>query len=99
MPIDTNKFFQTKATYNGLLTRDNNTKRPFILTRSHFAGSQRYAAMWTGDNNSTWEHFANSFSQCMTGNLFGMVFCGADVGGFFGNTSHELLQRWYQVNS
>lgn len=91
--------FQTQATYEGLLKRDNYTKRPFILTRSHFAGSQRYAAMWTGDNNSTWEHFANSFSQCMSGNLLGMVFCGADVGGFFGNTSHELLQRWYQVRN
>lgn len=88
-----------KATYQGLLERDNFTKRPFILTRSHFAGSQRYTAMWTGDNSDTWQHFANSFSQCMTGNLLGMAMCGPDVGGFIGNTSTELAQRWFQVSN
>lgn len=92
-------FLKTKATYKGLIARDENKKRPFILSRSTFAGSQRYVAMWTGDNTATWEHFANSLSQCMTGNIFGMVFCGADIGGFIGDPSDELLQRWYQVRS
>lgn len=86
-----------KSTYNGLLARDNNTKRPFILSRSHFAGSQRYGAMWTGDNYALWEHFAVSISECLSGNIVGMVFCGADIGGFGGNPTEELLQRWYQV--
>ncbi|XP_056636238.1 neutral alpha-glucosidase AB-like [Diorhabda sublineata] len=89
-------FLQTRSTHKGLLDRDNKEKRPFILTRSHFAGSQRYAAMWTGDNTATWEHFANSYSQCMNANMMGMVFCGADIGGFIGDPSDELLQRWYQ---
>lgn len=91
-------FGQTISTYKGLLERDQNKKRPFILTRSTFAGSQRYAAMWTGDNNATWGHFANSISQCMTGNILGMVFCGADIGGFIGDPTNELIQRWYQVS-
>ncbi|KAJ8978535.1 hypothetical protein NQ317_009478 [Molorchus minor] len=90
-------FLQTKATHQGLLQRDNGTKRPFILTRSHFAGSQRYAAMWTGDNTADWSYLAISYSECMLSNILGLVFCGADVGGFFNNPDHELLQRWYQV--
>ncbi|CAG9823717.1 unnamed protein product [Phaedon cochleariae] len=87
---------QVKATHKGLLNRDQHQKRPFILTRSTFAGSQRYAAMWTGDNSATWEHFANSYSECMTSNILGMVFCGADIGGFLRDPDDQLLQRWYQ---
>ncbi|KAG5886479.1 hypothetical protein JTB14_026739 [Gonioctena quinquepunctata] len=89
-------FMHVRSTHKGLLDRDQYKKRPFILTRSTFAGSQRFAAMWTGDNSASWEHFANSYSQCMTSNLMGMVFCGADIGGFIGDPSDELLQRWYQ---
>ncbi|KAJ8949570.1 hypothetical protein NQ318_016201 [Aromia moschata] len=74
---------QTKTTHHGLMMRDEGKKRPFILTRSHFAGSQRYAAMWTGDNTAEWGYFALSFSECMTSNILGIVFCGVDVGGFF----------------
>ncbi|KAJ8949565.1 hypothetical protein NQ318_016196, partial [Aromia moschata] len=88
---------QTKATHQGLILRDNGTKRPFILSRSHFAGSQRYAAMWTGDNTADWPYLVISYSECMLSNIVGMVFCGADVGGFSGNPDHELLQRWYQA--
>ncbi|KAJ8949569.1 hypothetical protein NQ318_016200 [Aromia moschata] len=87
---------QTKATYHGLMKRDEGKKRPFILTRSHFAGSQRYAAMWTGDNTAGWGYLAISFSECMTSNILGIVFCGADIGGFFDTPDDELLQRWYQ---
>ncbi|CAH1168250.1 unnamed protein product [Phyllotreta striolata] len=89
-------FLQTKATHQGLMNRDN-TKRPFILTRSHFAGSQRYAAMWTGDNTADWPYLRTSYSECMLSNIVGMVFCGADIGGFFNDPEPELLQRWYQA--
>lgn len=89
--------FQSLSTYEGLVLRDKYKVRPFVLSRSHFAGSQKYTAMWTGDNTASWEHFAVSISQCLTGNILGMVFCGADIGGFIGNPSEELLQRWYQV--
>ncbi|CAH1986079.1 unnamed protein product [Acanthoscelides obtectus] len=90
-------FLQTKATHQALMTRDNNLKRPFILTRSHFAGSQRYAAMWTGDNTADWPHMQVTYSECIISGLVGHVFCGADIGGFFNNPESELLQRWYQA--
>lgn len=88
---------QTVATYDGLLKRTNN-RRPFILTRAHFSGSQRYTAVWTGDNAAEWSHLAISVPMCLTEALGGISFCGADVGGFFHNPDVELLQRWYQVS-
>lgn len=90
-------FSQTKATFEGLLKRTPNT-RPFILTRSFFAGSQRHTAMWTGDNAADWSHLAISFPMCLTVAISGFSFCGADIGGFFHNPDVELLQRWYQVS-
>lgn len=88
---------QTIGTYNGLVARSNGTTRPFILSRSHFAGSQRYTAVWTGDNTADWGYLAISYATCLSENLAGISFCGADVGGFFDNPNEELLQRWYQV--
>nr|CAH7752740.1 unnamed protein product [Callosobruchus chinensis] len=89
----------TMSTHKGLIDRDNNRKRPFILTRSHFAGSQRFAAMWTGDNTPDWAHLKNSYSECMLSNLVGHVFCGADIPGFFKDPvpSEEFVYRAYQA--
>jgi len=89
----------TMSTYQALLDRSGNTKRPFILTRSHFAGSQRYTALWTGDNVANWEHLRISIPLCLAENLAGMAFCGADVGGFTGDPDDELLQRWFQLGA
>jgi alpha 1,3-glucosidase len=77
--------------------RYNGKQRPFILTRSYFAGSQTLGAMWTGDNAAKWEFLKASISMILTQNIVGMPFSGADVGGFFGNPSSELLARWYQA--
>lgn len=87
----------TRSTYKGLTQRSN--LRPFILTRSHFSGTQRYAAIWTGDNVATWEHLRISVPMCLTSALAGISFCGADVGGFVNNVEEELLQRWYQTGA
>lgn len=89
---------QVKATYDGLIARSKGTKRPFILTRSFFAGSQRYAAMWTGDNSAEWSHLKISIPMCLSVSIAGMPSCGADVGGFFKNPDNELMIRWYQVS-
>ncbi|KAG2734879.1 hypothetical protein G9P44_002885 [Scheffersomyces stipitis] len=88
-----------EATYNSLKKRQSHTtrERPFILTRSYYSGSQRTAAMWTGDNMSKWEYLQISLPMVLTSNIVGMPFAGADVGGFFGNPSKELLTRWYQA--
>lgn len=85
-----------EATYNALTSRNPNS-RPFILTRAFFAGSQRTAAMWTGDNMARWEYLKESIPMVLTMNVAGFPFAGADVGGFFGNPSKELLTRWYQT--
>lgn len=85
------------STYEGLLKRSNRTSRSFILTRSHFAGIQRYAAVWTGDNSASWEYLKISVPMCLSSALSGISFCGADVGGFFENPDSQLMSRWYQV--
>ncbi|XP_037725211.1 neutral alpha-glucosidase AB [Drosophila subpulchrella] len=86
------------GSFAGLQQRDPN-QRPFILTRAHFAGSQRYAAIWTGDNLADWSHLQHSIKMCLTEAVAGFSFCGADVGGFFGNPDSELLERWYQTGA
>lgn len=88
-----------EATYKALVKRLESTERqrPFILTRSFYAGSQRTAAMWTGDNMSKWEYLKASIPMVLTLGVSGMPFAGADVGGFFGDPSKELLTRWYQT--
>ena len=71
--------------------------RPFLLTRSGFAGTQRYSAIWSGDNASNWEHLRMSIPCAMNLGLSGVAFNGPDVGGFVGHTDEELLTRWYQA--
>lgn len=90
-------FQQHRATYQGLHQREGGQHRPFVLTRSFFAGSQRYAAVWTGDNSSKWSHLVISIPMMMTLSISGISFVGADVGGFFGNPDEQLLIRWYQT--
>nr|WP_302597887.1 glycoside hydrolase family 31 protein [uncultured Cellulosilyticum sp.] len=86
-----------KATYEGL--RKHTEKRPFIVTRACYAGSQKYSTVWTGDNQSTWEHLRMSLPMLMNLGLSGMAFCGTDVGGFGFDCSSELLSRWVQVGT
>ena len=88
------------ATYNALLHRDpKSPRRPFVLTRSYFAGSQRMGAMWSGDNQASWDHLAASIPMVLAQNIAGFPFSGADVGGFFGNPSPELQTRWFQAGA
>ncbi|MCZ0755362.1 glycoside hydrolase family 31 protein [Anoxybacillus sp. J5B_2022] len=87
-----------EATYKGM-KKLLNGKRPFLLTRAGFSGIQRYAAVWTGDNRSFWEHLQMSLPMCMNLGLSGVAFCGPDVGGFAHHTNGELLTRWTQVGA
>lgn len=72
-------------------------ERPFILTRSGYAGIQRYAAVWMGDNHSWWEHLLMAMPMCMGMGLSGVPFVGTDVGGFTEDGDGELLVRWTQL--
>ena len=71
--------------------------RPFVLSRAFFAGTQRYGAIWTGDNMAKWDHLASSAPMLLSISMAGIGFCGVDVGGFFFNPAPELLTRWYQA--
>jgi len=72
-------------------------KRPFVITRAGYAGVQRHGLVWTGDNNSTWEHLADSVQMLLNLSVSGVAFCGSDAGGFMDNTTPELLTRWMQL--
>ena len=84
-----------RASYEGL-RRYNSNERPFVLTRSGFAGVQRWSACWMGDNHSWWEHLEMAMPQLMNMGLSGVPFVGTDIGGFSGNASGELFARWMQ---
>ena len=71
--------------------------RPFLLTRSACAGTQRYSAVWTGDNASTWKHLRMALPCSLNLSLSGVAFNGPDVGGFMDDTNAELLTRWHQA--
>ncbi len=86
----------TRATQEGLLTLRPNV-RPFVMTRASYAGGQRYAVTWTGDNDSTWNHLKQTTPQLVNLGLSGFAMAGADVGGFAGSPSAELLTRWLML--
>ncbi|KAM3866502.1 neutral alpha-glucosidase AB [Diretmus argenteus] len=92
-------FYVQMATAEGLIQRSGGVERPFVLTRAFFAGSQRYGAVWTGDNAAEWDHLKVSIPMCLSLSLVGISLCGADVGGFFKTPSSELLVRWYQTGA
>jgi len=85
-----------RATQDGLLKLKPD-ERPFVLTRAAYAGTERYAATWTGDNSATWNHLGMSVPQIMNLGLSGYDMVGADVGGFAGSPPPDLLTRWYEL--
>jgi alpha-glucosidase len=86
----------SRATYEGLLKIDPN-HRPFVLTRATYAGGQRYAVTWTGDNSSTWNHLRLTTPMILNLGLSGFGMTGADVGGFVGTPRPELLTKWTEI--
>ena len=89
----------SRATTEGLL-RLQPQQRPFVLTRASFAGGQRYAATWTGDNTSSWNHLRLSVSMLNNLGLSGFGYSGDDIGGFAGaGPSADLLTRWIEVGA
>lgn len=90
-----------RATGEGQVRRNqpDEDQRPFVLSRSFFAGSQRYGAIWTGDNKAEWEHLQIAAPMLLSLNVAALSFVGADVGGFFGNPDAELFTRWMQAGA
>lgn len=85
-----------RATAEGV-KKFNNGKRSLIITRSGYAGMQRYSSVWTGDNIATWEHLWLADVQAQRLAISGVSFCGSDIGGFIGQPTAELMIRWIQL--
>ena len=86
----------SRATQEGL-KKLKKRKRPYVLTRASYAGGQRFAACWTGDNVATWEHLGIANRQCQRMSISGFSLIGSDVGGFFQDPDGELFTRWMQL--
>ena len=86
----------SRSTFEGL-SRLRPNARPFVITRAGYAGVQRYAVTWTGDNNATWESLSLSIPMFQSMGLSGQAFVGADLPGFIGRADGELLARSYQA--
>lgn len=89
-------FYETMSTYDAF-DKFAPDKRPFVMSRSGFAGIQKYATTWTGDNSSNWDHMGLSIPIILNSGLSGLPFTGADIGGFHGEIEPELLTRWIQL--
>ncbi|GAB4453757.1 MAG: glycoside hydrolase family 31 protein [Anaerolineae bacterium] len=87
-----------RATREGL-ERLRPDRRPFVIIRAAYAGAQRYASSWTGDNMSTWDHVRLSISMCLNLGLSGLSFTGPDIGGFGGVPDGEMVTRWIQLGA
>ncbi|HMD99042.1 MAG TPA: TIM-barrel domain-containing protein [Terriglobia bacterium] len=86
----------SEGTRDGLLKLHPN-ERPLVITRATYAGGQRYAAVWTGDNTSTWDHLRISVQELMNMGLSGLTLAGADIGGFALSSTPELYTRWLEA--
>jgi len=85
-----------RATYKGL-KKFNHPKRPFVITRAAYAGTQRYSSTWTGDNVASWDHLSIANTQVQRMCMSGFSFVGSDIGGFAKQPGGELYTRWLQL--
>lgn len=83
-----------KAAYEGLKAETG--RRPYVITRACYAGTQKYSTVWTGDNQSLWSHLQLSIPQLTNLGLSGFAFAGTDIGGFQADATGELLIRWLE---
>lgn len=91
-------YLMARSTYEGA-KKSMNGDRPFVLTRSGYAGLQRYTSIWTGDNQATEDHMLLGVRLINSLGLSGVSFAGMDIGGFSGNPTQTLYTRWMQIGA
>jgi len=89
-------FQMARASYESAV-KYGKARRPFVLTRSFFAGVQRYSAVWSGDNTASDDGLLSSVLLNSQLGLSGVPFCGYDVGGYIGDGTKEQFRRWMQA--
>jgi alpha-glucosidase len=90
--------WMAEATRSGLASL-RPERRPFVISRAGYAGLQRHALQWTGDNSSWWEHLWMGMPQLQNLGLSGIAWAGVDIGGFFGDCTGEMLARWTEFGA
>ncbi|KAG1696086.1 Maltase-glucoamylase, intestinal [Nymphon striatum] len=97
---DVHSLYGWSQTLPTLIAAQKATKeRSMVVTRSTFVSSGRYAGHWLGDNTSKWPFMHQSIVGMLEFNLFGIPYVGADICGFFGNTTNDLCIRWMQLGA
>ncbi|NCD72109.1 glycoside hydrolase family 31 protein [Mucilaginibacter agri] len=86
-----------RSSYEG--AKEHFPERPFILSRSGYAGMQRYSAIWTGDNRAEDDHMLQGVRLLSSLGLSGVSFAAMDIGGFTGNPSIPLYTRWMELGT
>ena len=89
--------YMAEATYEAL--EKETGKRPFVITRACFSGTNRFSTVWTGDNQSIYSHLRLAIPQQLSMGISLMPFVGTDIGGFSGNCPSELIARWIELGS
>jgi len=95
---NTFNIWESRVTYDALRLQNPN-KRPFVLSRGAWPGIQKYAAGWSGDNKSSFDHLRFNVPLGLSVMISGQAWFGHDVGGFVDDTTSELLSRWIQSGS
>lgn len=72
-------------------------KRILMFSRSSYIGMHRYGGIWTGDNKSWWNHLLLNLRMMPSLNMVGILYTGADIGGFGADATEDLVMRWIQL--
>ncbi|MSS64837.1 glycoside hydrolase family 31 protein [Velocimicrobium porci] len=88
-------YFLTRATMEAI-KKELPEKRTLLFSRASYIGMHRYSGIWTGDNKSWWSHLLLNIKMMPSLSMCGFLYAGADIGGFDGDVTEDLLMRWLE---